>query len=85
MIDSGEVGDDDRNRKGDHQHAGQGAHASHNLSGDGFGNHVAVPESRERETTAIELTGWCWQLRNKHVFLKIKTYPHIKELARQTS
>ncbi len=44
MVDPGEVGHDDGDREGDHQDAGQGAHAADDLAQSGVRHHVAVSE-----------------------------------------
>ena len=45
MIDPREVGHDDGDREGDHQHAGQGADASDDLAQAGVRHHVPVSET----------------------------------------
>ena len=45
MIDPREVGHDDGDREGDHQHARQGADASDDLTQAGVRNHVPVSEA----------------------------------------
>ena len=44
MVDPGEVGHDDGDGEGDHQHARQGAHAADDLAQPGVRHHVAVSE-----------------------------------------
>ena len=44
MVDPGEVGHDDGDRQGDHQHAGQGTHAANDLTQPGVRHHVSVSE-----------------------------------------
>ena len=45
VIDPREVGHDDGDREGDHQHAGQGADAADDLTQAGVRNHVPVSET----------------------------------------
>ena len=45
MVDPREVGDDDGDREGDHQHSGQGADASDDLAQASVRDHVAVSET----------------------------------------
>ena len=43
MINSTEVGHDDRHRQGNDEHSAQWADSSYNLAGDRTGHHVSVP------------------------------------------
>ena len=45
MIDPREVGDDDGDREGDHEHAGQGADPADDLAQAGVRHHVPVSET----------------------------------------
>ena len=45
MIDPREVGDNDGDREGDHEHAGQGADAADDLAEAGVRHHVPVSET----------------------------------------
>lgn len=44
MVDPGEVGHDDGDGQGDHQHAGQGTHAPDDLAQARVRHHVTVSE-----------------------------------------
>lgn len=43
VVDATEVGDDDGDRQGNHQHAAQGADGTEDLSGNRLWHHVSVP------------------------------------------
>ena len=53
MVDSTEVGDDDGDRQGDHQHAAQGADGAEDLPGDRLWYHVSV-SSNETDGERID-------------------------------
>lgn len=46
MVEVAEVGHDDRNRQGDREDAGDGAHGAHQLPPDGGRRHVPVAHRR---------------------------------------
>lgn len=50
MVDPAEVGDNDRDGKGDDEHSAEGADAADDLAGDGLRHHVAVPADAENHT-----------------------------------
>jgi hypothetical protein len=57
VIEVVEVGDNDRNWKGDAQHAGDSAEGANELAGDGDGTHVAIADCSHRHDCPPEGVG----------------------------
>lgn len=56
VVDPAEVGDDDRNRQGDDQHAAQRADGAEDLPHDGLWYHVAISDGEAREHQRLDFT-----------------------------
>lgn len=54
MVDSTEVGYDDRNRQSNDKHSAEWADAANDLTGDRLGYHVTVTERRHRDDSVPE-------------------------------
>lgn len=61
MVDSAEVGDDDRNGQGDDQHTAQRADGAKDLPHDGLWYHVTISETRQRTDFRFTLSNYMQQ------------------------
>lgn len=53
VVDATEVGHDDRDRQGDHQHAAEGANGAKDLTGDRLWHHVSISVEGKDEIKQI--------------------------------